>query len=581
LKASVTGNILAGGQRHNSLSIEDFGTRVRLLRRYLIRQFIGPFVFALSAMTSIMLLNQVAKRFGALVGKGLPWSVIGEVFALCIPFILAMTLPMAVLVAMLYTFSHLAADNEVTAMRASGLSVYQLLRPMVGVGLVLTAFNFWFTDQVLPVSNATLRNLLINISRKKPTLELREQVINEIPPASLFLRASRIDATSGRLRSVTIYDMGNTDSRRVIYADSGIMGFTTSAEDLQFRLFSGTIHTFKSSDPGTIQVTDFVTNNILVRGVSNRLDLDANDGVRGDREMSTCEMMGVVRGAQHEMEAAWSRRAATVEQDLQALLGLGTPSPRAPVPARPLPAYCQWFAALARVSGTVSADSGAQLDFDEEGSPPPRPVPPRPAPPTGAAVPAVVRPGVEPGLKGLKQPGPPADAARAFKLAGALARPALRPDTATPVAPPHPTIALTPWGEVAAAMDQIKSGELRADQYEVEVHKKWAISVACLVFVIVGIPMALRFPRGGMGLVIGGGLFVFAIYYVGLIAGEGLGDKDIVDPWVAMWAPNLVFLAAGVYGLFRVSRESGSTRGGDLAELWDNITYRFRRRKAK
>ncbi len=101
-----------------------------------------------------------------------------------------------------------------------------------------------------------------------------------------------------------------------------------------------------------------------------------------------------------------------------------------------------------------------------------------------------------------------------------------------------------------------------------------------LVFALVGIPMALRFPRGGMGLVIGGGLAVFAIYYIGLIAGEGLGNNDIVDPWVAMWAPNMIFGTLGIFGLYRVSRESGSTRGGDLGELWDSITSRFRRRKA-
>ena len=121
---------------------------------------------------------------------------------------------------------------------------------------------------------------------------------------------------------------------------------------------------------------------------------------------------------------------------------------------------------------------------------------------------------------------------------------------------------------------------MRADQYAVEVHKKWAISVACLVFAIVGIPMALRFPRGGMGLVIGGGLSVFAVYYVGLIAGEGLGDKDIVAPWVAMWGPNMIFAIVGFIGLYRVTRESGSTRGGDLTDLWDTLTGRFRRRGA-
>jgi len=75
---------------------------LRLLRRYLLRELAAPFFFGLTALTSLMLLSQIAKKFGSLVGKGLPWSVIGEVFLLSIPFIVAMTLPMAVLIAVLY-----------------------------------------------------------------------------------------------------------------------------------------------------------------------------------------------------------------------------------------------------------------------------------------------------------------------------------------------------------------------------------------------------------------------------------------------------------------------------------------------
>jgi lipopolysaccharide export system permease protein len=161
---------------------------VHLLRSYLLRQLAAPFTFALAALTSLMLLSQIAKKFGSLVGKGLPWTVIAEVFALSVPFIVAMTLPMAVLLAVLYAFSHLAADNEITAMRASGISVYQILIPVFAWGVFMSGFNFVFVDQVLPRSNARLRNLLIDIGRKKPTFELQEQVINEVPPSQYFLR---------------------------------------------------------------------------------------------------------------------------------------------------------------------------------------------------------------------------------------------------------------------------------------------------------------------------------------------------------------------------------------------------------
>ncbi len=510
---------------------------MRLLDRYLVRQLLPPLIFAFAAMTSIMLLNQIARRFGALVGKGLPWSVIGEVFLLCLPFIIAMTLPMAVLVAVLYTFSHLAADSEITAMRASGVSPLQLVRPMLLAGVLLTAVNFGFTDQVLPQSNAKLRNLLINIQRKKPTLELREQVINEIPPSGLFLRASRIDANSGRLRSVTIYDMGATDSRRIIYADSGVMGFTNRGTDLQMRLFDGAVHAFKQSDPALMQVTDFQTNVILVRDVSNRLDLEANDGVRGDREMSTCEMLDVVAVAEREVGLARERRRRSADRDLRALLGLPATAVTSRVPRPPLPAYCTVLAAVGRRLGTAQPGRGAQPPVQPE-----------------------------------TQEEELSDAAESFPLEG-IGGVEYRPGT-------RRVTDLTSWAEVSAARDDIKSSGARGDQYRVEVHKKWAISVACLVFALVGIPMALRFPRGGMGLVIGGGLFVFAIYYVGLIAGEGLGNKHIVAPWVAMWSPNIIFAILGVFGMIRVTRESGSTRGGDLAELWETLTGRFRRRKA-
>src|SRR5574341_282459 len=137
---------------------------VRILSRYLLRQHVAPLVFALAALTSLMLINQVAKQFGNLVGKGLPWGVIVEVFVLSIPFIVAITLPMAVLVAVLYAFSHLAADNEITAMKASGISVGRLLAPVLGGAALVGVLSFAWNDQVLPRSNHRLRTLLVDIT---------------------------------------------------------------------------------------------------------------------------------------------------------------------------------------------------------------------------------------------------------------------------------------------------------------------------------------------------------------------------------------------------------------------------------
>src|SRR3989454_7353250 len=115
---------------------------VRTISRYLLRQHVAPLGFALATLTSLMLLNQIAKQFGSLVGKGLPWSVILEVFVLSIPFIVAVTLPMAVLVAVLHVFTHLAGGNEITPMQASGVGGGRVITPGLGGAAGVAPLSF-------------------------------------------------------------------------------------------------------------------------------------------------------------------------------------------------------------------------------------------------------------------------------------------------------------------------------------------------------------------------------------------------------------------------------------------------------
>jgi lipopolysaccharide export system permease protein len=528
---------------------------LRLLSRYVLRQLAAPFVFAVAALTSVMLLNQIAKRFGQLVGKGLDWSVIGEVFLLSLPFIVAMTLPMAVLLAVLYAFSTLASNNEITAMRASGVSVGQLLRPVFLAAVLLTAADYAFVDQGLPAANLRLKALIFDIGRKRPTLKFSEQVINQISPSSeRWLRAGRIGQSNGHLKDVTIYDMsGQQDERQVIYADSGRMGFESNQRDLYLTLWSGSIMQFKGSDPALLQLTYFDVNTIRVRNVGNTLERSDADVTKDDREMTTCEMLTVVRDSLAITTLLQRRRAGLLDKDLRALLGL--PPAAAEIPAAPGdstagagPApWCSWLrrAGAWILPGTAQAQTPAQTpsrrlqpwkrQVIEEGSRAPN---------------ASAEPG---GLLGPDRPsgGPETGQGRA--------------------------VPLTAWADVMNTAEGLRTARKSANVYLVEVHKKFAISVACLVFVLVGIPMALRFPRGGMGLVLGGGLGVFALYYISLTAGEPLADQGKVLPAVAMWGPNVVFTVIGLVGLLRVNRELGSTRGGDFAELADLMRRRVAR----
>lgn len=520
---------------------------MRLLDRYLLRQLTTPFLFALAALTGLLLLNQVAAQFPRLVGKGLPWSVIGEFFLLTIPFILVMTAPMSVLLATLYAFTHLAADNEVTAMRASGVSVLQMLRPVIVAGLVLSACNFILTDQVHPRTNAKLKALIEDIGRKKPTLDLREQAINPIPPSAYFLRATRIDAATGKMRDVSLFDLNDRGTRRVIYADSGRLAYEAGRTDLELRLFDGVIHEYQSDRPDLFQVTAYHINTIKVKNVANSLDRQADSSVtRGDREMTTCEMDSVVQIAERDLAGVTREGATALATDLRRILRV-PPGPRiAPPPAatRPSCGIRRWMEHL--LPRTAEAQVPAQrpvrrLRFDT----------------------ALLR------RRKLLE----AERRTADSLARADSAVAVVRRSVTPTAP----LPLTSASQLIVLQNRLDAATIRRNDFLVEIWKKWALSAACLIFALVGVPLALRFPRGGMGLVIGAGLGLFSLYYSALIGGEALAKRAMLPPFWSMWTPNLVLLAAAIIGIWRVGRESGSTRGGDFKDLLESLFGRFRR----
>lgn len=193
-------------------------------------------MFALTALTSLLLLQYIAKRFGELVGKGLPWSVIAEFLGLSIPLTIALSMPMAVLVSTLYAFTRLASENEITAMKAGGISLQRVLTPVLVAAVGVTLFMLAFNDQVLPRANHRLRTLQGDIAQKKPTFGLREQVINEVSPGKLYLRAGHLSKASNRMREVTIYDVGDATRRRTVFADSGDMLMSPNQADLQLTL---------------------------------------------------------------------------------------------------------------------------------------------------------------------------------------------------------------------------------------------------------------------------------------------------------------------------------------------------------
>ncbi|MHB1297767.1 MAG: LptF/LptG family permease [Gemmatimonadaceae bacterium] len=498
---------------------------MKIVTRYVLREHFGPLVFALSALTSLLLLNFVAKKFGELVGKGLPWSVIVEFIGLSIPFTLAMTLPMAVLVATLHAFSRFASENEITAFKASGVSMQLLVRPVIIAAAFLTLFMVWFNDQVLPRANHRLATLQSDIARVKPTLALNEQVINEVLRGQLYLRAARIDATTNNMRDVVIYDLSDPTRRRTIVADSGRLAFNASGEDLILTLHSGSMNELTPQEPERLQRNFFTTDLLKVRGVAARLDRDdQRNTYRSDRELSVCELQVRVNSAAAERATVW-------EQLRRAEADGSRPGQPPAVPGGMGTLYCAAIDLFQRVASGREADESVAT-----GNPIVAPQ---------ELQPAQSRQAEEQGIDSLPRKG-----AVSTVLIDGLKR-------------------------------ELEMSQNSIDQYRVEIEKKFSIAFACIVFVLLGAPVALRFPRGGVGLTIGVSFAVFAIYYVGLLGGEALADRNLIDPAIAMWTTDVLLGAVGVYLTVRLGSEGSTSRGSETGEWLARLRDRLRGRTSR
>jgi lipopolysaccharide export system permease protein len=585
---------------------------VKILSKYVLREHVGPFTFALTALTSLMILNFISRQFGELVGKGLPASVIAEFFALSIPFTVALTLPMSVLVAVLYAFSRLAAENEVTALKASGVSPWRLVTPSLVWGAFMSLFLLAFNDQVLPRANFQLKTLQDAIAQTKPTFLLKEQVINAIQEERLYLKAGRIDQSTGRMKEVVIYDLTSADRRRTIYADSGAIHFTGNQKDLQLDLFSGQMQTVSTDKPEQLDRLFYDSDRIIVRNVGSQFEKAKGDTLsRGDRELGVCELqkklvhvLPIFRQNQSEYLDALTAARLTKETGKPVTVPVHVAAKRfRPEEPKNLAwAYCRVLAHIAGVKVAEAAvpdatvlhvvqDTVKRTPQDSVRQDSIRRAAADSAQRAAAAAAAAALPTPPGGTVILGTSTPPAPGSP-----GATPGPAPVTTPAQPGAPvatfSDPFLAKTKAdsdkayseqrrlkeSEIAERVSHAADVKLRYEisqrtknRFEIEINKKFALAAACLIFVMLGAPLALRFPRGGVGLVLLVSLIVFALYYVGLIGGESLANKGIIPPFWAMWGTNVILTVVGLILLLRMGHEENSGRGGNWTDRWDRV----------
>ena len=467
--------------RSRKTCLERLHFTMTILTRYLLRSHVGPFLFTFSLLTGLMFVNAIAQRLDDLAGKGLPRDVILESLLLALPHTIALTLPMAVLPAVLYTFSELAANSEIIAMSGGGVRPRRLFLPAMLLGVMLSAITFFFNDRVLPEANHRLKNLQVSIHRKSPTFQLRERVVNVIEGENglgpYYLRAESIDPVSSELTEVRIYDMSRQGVRRTTYATRGEMQLNATYTDLQLRLYDGEAYEVRSTDQRTFQRTAFEEQLYVLRGVGDIFE-DTQADYRGDREMSVIQLRDSANAKLTQLDSLRAESRVAAIQAVERALGRGGDDAGGPLPFSKAP--------------PVFDD--AQLPQD--------------------------------------------DMIRMVSI------------------------------DAKTQGTRFRSLSKRASQYWVEIHKKLVIASACMIFVLIGMPVGVRFSRGGISMVIVVSAVVIGVYQYGMSTGEDWADRDLATPFWSMWAASLSFLAIGILLASRLARWTASSRESGWQELW-------------
>ncbi|MBD3322527.1 MAG: LptF/LptG family permease, partial [Chitinivibrionales bacterium] len=126
---------------------------------------------------------------------------------------------------------------------------------------------------------------------------------------------------------------------------------------------------------------------------------------------------------------------------------------------------------------------------------------------------------------------------------------------------------------------RIHSEKKKIAQYLVEIHKKYAIPVACIIFVLIGAPLGIMARRGGMTVAASYSIFFFILYWAFLIKGENLADRLVISPFAAMWSGNILLAACGIFLIIRMVRETTFISYAPVVKIWQKFTGFGEKRK--
>ena len=434
-------------------------------------------------ITFILFVNFLLRAIDRFLGKGLDLITILEYLFLNLAWILALSVPMAVLLATLMTFGRLSEDNEINAMRASGIGFLTIMRAPILFGIIITLLLIYFNNFILPEMNFKARLLSGDIYRKRPDMNIEPGIfLDNLPDYSMIVGGK---SKKGIMTDVRIFSKGSKETQTSIHANSG--NLNTLEDAFLLTLYDGEIHELGQKD--YTYYRRIIFDKHVINIPAKDLLLNRRDSTnRSDREMTVPMMLRKINSYEKRLNIVYKRLSGN------------------------------FFRTIGDSILPSSIEQGKQF--------------------------------IENNLYKIQNNTTltKAQIIKKEKRIKNLER------------------------QINNEFNLIKSYKKSKNKYAVEIHKKFSIPFACVLFVLLGAPLGVMSKKGGFAVSTSLSFGFFLIYYVLLIGGEEMADRNILSPSVGMWTPNLIILCIAFYLIIHTIREKGPI-GIKIPTIFNNKKY--------
>jgi len=478
----------------------------------MLQRFLPLFAMTFFITLFIVMMQFLWRYIDDLVGKGLSVDIIGELFFYAALTMVPTALPLAVLMASLMTFGNLGEKFELTAMKAAGISLFRIMRPLIILMIFVAGGAFFFQNDVLPMAQTKMWTLMYSIRQKTPEVEIPERSFyGDLPGMNLYVEHK--DRETGRLDDLIIYDTSRgMDKVRVILADSGRISFTEDKSNICIDLYNGEMY------------EDF-RDNIMGRGTSRYMPFrretfdrktaymafDANFNRMDD---STMRAQYIGKNIS-ELNVAIDSITARVDS-----IGIAVGQELKERPYFGVPYNEVRYVNHETVKVARKPVQAKSLDIDSLFH------------------------------------GPRPESYNAY-LAGGLAK------------------AKRYRNEFEFRSQAIAKEMKDLRRHEIELHKKFTLSFACIIFFFIGAPLGAIIKKGGLGMPLVISVLLFVVYFIFDNMGYKMARDGKIEVIAGIWLSTMVMFPLGVFFTYKAVGDTTMFDFDMYRRTWRNLRRRL------